>query len=83
MEFLHNFIIKFLSELPCYRVGNILINIFPGIVKLSGLVIRHGNKDVTLLGDADTDSGHFEYIVKENGSVCLALLRILPDRLID
>ena len=76
--FLHNLIIQSLSELLCYRISNILIDIFSIIIKTSCLVIWHRDKDVSFLGDADSDSGHFEYIVEGDGCVSLyAALLIL------
>ena len=71
IKFLHDFIIQFLPELPCHRVSDILIDILSIIIQPTGLVIRHGNKYIAFLGDADTDSGHFKYIIQDDGCICL------------
>lgn len=49
VKFLHYLIIQFLPELPCYRIGNILIYVLSSIVQPPCLVVRHGNKDIAFL----------------------------------
>lgn len=41
MKLLHNLIIQFLPELPCHRVCDILIDILPGIIQPTGLIVGH------------------------------------------